>query len=455
MKKRFTFFMVTGIIVIFSHLLSAKQQVGRIVGGEKGYIVERMVNGVLESFKAKENMALYPGDIISETRGTDGARIQMEFLPYAEPKKRGDTSFLIVFNPPQEKESVFTKLKNLLKLVEGGFYETSGASRGLTDKICLPGENATVFLGQEISFQNCRYGEAIVFKDLTGKVIFRKAIGEDGALLTLREIGMVPSGTYTWEIVYGEKVLYRSIIKQLSKEDSDLVKNDLKKIDGEAINTNQRRVKKAAYLQFISDLYHGSVNLYWLSYRLLKEINTEDENTRDLVETLKERCLIYFNSGISGLDFDILNAPGCLVAIEWEKGNEKKYVPPDFTFHENESFWIHFQTNFDCCALILYEDKNGPVPVFPIQSERVKIEAKTDRYSLECQLDGNAGNETFMFILSKKPFNEIKGLYQKVRKEGKELKVEFIGTKAFITTSEKELEGVIWFRFYLRNMGKN
>jgi hypothetical protein len=142
------------------------------------------------------------------------------------------------------------------------------------------------------------------------------------------------------------------------------------------------------------------------------------------------------------------------VTIEWEKNNEKKYVSPNFSFHEGEAVWIHFQTDFDGYAVILYRDKDGPVPIFPAQKEGVKIEAKTDRYSHQCQFDENAGNETFMFILSKKPIREMKDLHLKAQKEGKELNVEFIGTKAFVTTSQKQLENLAWFRLALKNLGK-
>jgi len=458
MKKRFVVLMVIGIIVIFSHMLSARQQVGRIVGGEDGCTVERMENGVSRTLTAKYEMALYPGDIVRKPGGIDSVRL--EFRPYAEKEKQDEYSLLIVSKTPEKKEDVFTTFKKMFGLVKTSFYETSGASRGLTDLVCLPGENATVFPGQRISFQNCRHGEAIVFKDMTGKEIFRKTIGEEGVQLTPREIGMVPSGTYTWEIVEGKNVIYRSIIKQLSKEDGDLVKKDLKKIDDETFDITQRKIKKAAYLQYISDLYPGSVNLYWPGYRFLKEVNTEDEKIRDLVETLKDRCLIHFNRGISELDFHILDSPGCLVAVEWEKGNERKYVSPDFSFHENETVWLHFQTNFDGYAVILYEDRGGSVLIFPVDKSGYQIKQKTDRFSYQLEFDENAGNETIVFILSKNPIPGIEQgkpldeLDRRAKEEGRQLNAGFIGTKAFVTTSEKELEGLTWFRLVLKNQGK-
>jgi hypothetical protein len=467
MKKRFAIFMVIGIIVSFCHMLSAKQQVGRIVGGENGCTVQRMENGTLETLNAKYEMALYPGDIIRKPGGIDS--VQIEFRPYAKKKRRDKNSLLIVSKTPEKREDVFTKFKKMLGLVEAGFYETSGAYRSLLN-ICFPGESSTIVPGQAVVFSNCRNAEAIVFKELGGKEIFRKNIKGNEISLIPEKIGMAPYSTYTWELVNEKEVLYRAVIKVLDRENGDLIKKDLSKIDQETISDDEKKVKKAAYFQFMSDLYPGTVNLYWLSYRLLRDVNQDkNKKIKKAVEHLKYRFLDHLNGAISEVDFAAFNSPACMVAIEWEKDGVKKNVSPNFSFHEDESFWIHFQTNFYGYAVILYQDKDGPTPVFPTQKEGIKVEAKTDRYSHECQLDGNAGNETFMFILSKKSVKEMEqlqrvsdtgqkkllnALNKRAKEKGRQLKVKFIGTKAFVTASQKELEGLTWFRLVLKNMGK-
>ena len=42
----------------------------------------------------------------------------------------------------------------------------------------------------------------------------------------------------------------------------------------------------------------------------------------------------------------------------------------------------------------------------------------------------------------------------RVQKKGKELNLEYIGTKAYVTTSGENLNGIVWFRLELKNMGK-
>ena len=96
--------------------------------------------------------------------------------------------------------------------------------------------------------------------------------------------------------------------------------------------------------------------------------------------------------------------------------------------------------------------------VFPVPGGGRYIQPKIDRYSLECEFDENAGDENFIFILSKTPIKEMEQpqrLMSRARQQGKKLNVEFIGTKAYVTSSQKDLEGITWFKLALKNMGKN
>ncbi len=454
MKKRLTALMVIGFFVICSPLLNGQKEVGRIVGGEKGCIIERKENGALKKLPAKYEMILYPGDKLIKPNDIDS--VQMDFLPYAEAERKNNSSVVIVFKPPVDKTSIFAKIRKFLGLAKVDFFDVTGASRAI-ERVYLPGENATVMTGQRIIFSNPYNGKTIVFKELRGKEIFRKNIGAKEVSLTPGDIGMEPSKIYTWEIGDKAEVLHRSKIKLLSEKDEDLVKKDLKKIDAEKISADEKKVKKAAYLQLMSYLYPREINLFWLSYQLIKDLNIKNEKTEEKAAALERRAIKYLEGGISELDFDILDSPGCLVTIEWEKNNEKKYVSPNFSFHAGEGFTTHFQTNFKGYAVILYEDRGGYLVVFPVNGGGCDIEPKIDRYSLECEFDENAGDENFIFILSKTPIKEIEQpqrLMTRAREQGKKLNVEFIGTKAFVSSSQKNLEGIAWFRLALRNLGK-
>jgi hypothetical protein len=449
-------------IIIFSSFLDGTKPVGRIVGGEMGCTVERKENGILKKLAAARCMELYPGDILFKKDGIDS--VQVDFLPYAKAVAKGQNAMIITFNPPVNKHSIFTKIKEFIGFVKPKFCPIEGVTKGseVALSINLPGENATVIPRQRIIFSNCRHAQVIVFKDNCGKEIFRRTIEKKDISLTPGDIGMVPSGIYTWEMVDGKKVLYNSKIKLLSKKESNRIREALRKIDAEEISTDEKRMKQATYLQFISDLYPEAVNLYWLSYQLLKDVNTQNEKIRELAEHFIYRCLARFKGGvgITELDFDGLYSSGCLVAIEWKKEQEKRYVSPNVSFYEGEDIRIHFQTNFDGYAVVLYEDEGGSQLVFPVQGSGYRVKQKIDWHSYLCEFDENAGKENFIFILSEKPIEEMEqqknlnDLIKRAQKEGIELNVGFIGTKAFVTISQKQLEGLAWFRLALKNLGK-
>jgi hypothetical protein len=488
--------------IIFSLSLAAREAVAWIVGGHEKCTIERTVKGSLKKLNAVHKMKLYPGDKILKPGKINS--VQVDYRPYAQAVKKSDGSLVIVFEPPGRvnKENFLEKIGKFLGLVKVNFYEKYGASRGM-DWIDPPGENATVIPGQKIAFSYRFIGKEILFKTLRGKEISRKKVEKDQLSLTPEEIGLVPSGIYIWEPL-GERGLYaaqtngvgfhsvpgkgaasyRYTMKLLSKKDGDLIGNDLKKIDSERISKDEKELKKAAYLQMMSDLYPTEINLYWLSYRFLLEIGDQNKGIKDLADTLQNRCFNHFNRGISGIDFEILkSSPGCFVTIEWKNDQERRFVNPDFPFHEDDGFRIHFQTNFNGYAVILYEDekKGEHQLVFPFNSNGYAVKPNVNMQTIEYEFYGGPCKEKYIFILSKRPIEEIEklkhllhkqnqetinqsnpeqkklldGLLKRAQKQGKKLKVESIGTKAYVTTSEKDLAGIAWFSLYLKNMGEN
>jgi hypothetical protein len=470
------------LVIIFSVSLEAQEAVAWIVGGHEKCIVERTVKGSLKKLNAEHKMKLYPGDKLLKPGKIDS--VLVDSRPYAKAVRQSDGSLVIIFEPPERmnKENFLEKIGEFLGLVKVNFYEPSGASRGI-DWIDLPGENATVIPGQKIPFSSRGIGKEILFKTIQGKEISRKNIEKNQQSLTPEEIGLVPSDIYIWEIVKESKILYRASMKLLSKNVGNLIGNDLKQIDSEKISEDEKNLKKAAYLQMMSDLYSTEINLYWLSYRFIIEIGDQNKEIKEQAETLLNRCFNHFNRGISENDFEILeSSPGCLVTIEWKKGQERRFVNPGFSFYEDDGFRIHFQTNFKGYAVILYEDeeKGDSHLVFPFENTGYDVKPKEARYTNEYEFYGGPCQEKYMFILSQKPIKEMEqlqrllekqkqetinqsnseqkkllyNLFKRIKKQGKELKVESMGTKAYVKTSEKDLAGMAWFRLYLKNMGK-
>jgi hypothetical protein len=287
MKQMLKLPAVIVLAMIVSISLRAQEAVAWIVEGHENCIIQRMVMGSLKKFNAEHKMKLYPGDKLLKPGKIDS--IRMDFRPYAKAIKKNNDSLVIEFNPPDRtnKENFLKKIGEFLGLVKVNFYESAGGSRGM-DFVDFPEENATVIPGEKITFSRRFIGNEIVFKDLPGKEISREKIEENRLYLTPEEIGLIPSEIYIWEIVKEFKVLHRAAMKFLSQKDGDLIEKDLRQIDSEKISTDEKRLKKAAYLQMMSDLYPTEINLYWLSYQFLIEIGNQDKAVKDLANTLQD-----------------------------------------------------------------------------------------------------------------------------------------------------------------------
>ena len=106
---------------------------------------------------------------------------------------------------------------------------------------------------------------------------------------------MRPGEIYRWEIEVPGVPRGRETyaLKLLESETADLVSADLKELAEEKIGETERKLRIAAYCQFISDTYPQDVDLYWKSYRVLKGLDpagmTAEE--KDLAQVLRDRCL--------------------------------------------------------------------------------------------------------------------------------------------------------------------
>lgn len=104
---------------------------------------------------------------------------------------------------------------------------------------------------------------------------------------------MKSGGLYTWSFS-GTRSNRPLSVRLLANDAAQQITADLEQINKEAISAVERALKKAAYLQFISDAYPNDIDLYWLSSLILEEIGErevpEDED-KALVDELKRNYL--------------------------------------------------------------------------------------------------------------------------------------------------------------------
>lgn len=306
----------------------------------------------------------------------------------------------------------------------------------------------------------------MVLKELDGKEVFRKTFKDKDRDLLPGNAGLEPGNIYIREIKKGGFFQFRSTIRMMGKKDEEIVNKALAKIDREKRCPGEKIIRKAAYLQMLSDLYPEQVDLYWLSFQLLRTADIKDKKLADSHKILLASCFDHLKGGITGVDFALLDRPGCLVTVELTRELETNFVPPDFPFKNYDAFSLHFQVNFDGYLVILHENGDHTDLVYPLDSTGYRVKSRTGYRSCTYRFEGKPAIKTYLFILSDKPLEEMEqygklpgnqqrkllaALSKRAKKQGQKIDLEIMGSNGFAKVPGKPLKGIVWFRVSLEN----
>jgi hypothetical protein len=460
---------IVGIIFIFSfvipYMVKAEKAVAWIVAGYDDCKVTRFEKGEFKECDVIPDMPLYPGDKVEKKDNIKS--VQFSYLPYFEPKIKDDSTAIIINNAPGDKETIFAKIADWLGLVKTKYKELRATSRGELGQESVPLENATLMAGSKITFDDYYIGKTLVFKGLEGKEVFRKTFTGNDLDLLPGNAGLEPGKMYIREIIKEGFLQFRSTIRVLGKKDEEIVNKALAKIDREKMCPEEKIIKKAAYLQYISDLYPAQVDLYWLSYQLLDKADIKDERLENLYKILLGSCFDHLKGGITEVDFALLlDRPGCLVTVELTRELETNFVPPDFPFKNYDEFSLHFQVNFEGYLIVLHENEDQTNLAFPVESIGYKVKPGAEYRSCTYRFVRKPSIKTYLFILSDNPMEEMEkfenlpgnkqrkllaALSKRAKEQGQKLYLEIIGSKSFAKLPGKSFKGIIWFKVSLED----
>ncbi len=286
--------LISAIILLGSGPALADSTCALLLGGFRDDCL--IVAADSKSFKAKPMMSLHAGDKIIQKSGVN--EIIIKCSPFTSVKKLDETVLEIVYKPPTEKKAVLKELVTFLGFEKDNHERRTAGTRAILGEqsdtfFPQPGYWATVIPEEPIRFSWNRKGiKTIVFRDSSGVEVFNKAFGEKTAVeLTPQEIHMRPSETYYWEIeIQGvPRTSETYSLKLLKSEMVELVASDLSKLAEEKMGESAKNLRMAAYCQFMSDTFSQDVDLYWKSYRLLKELDKagltgEEKNLYQILE---------------------------------------------------------------------------------------------------------------------------------------------------------------------------
>ena len=248
---------------------------------ESGITIQR-ANGTPDGSEA----LLYPGDTI--TGKVDDVNVKC--APYAEFQIKNGAG-AIAYNPPSDLGKI---ARNAIEYASSFWNNVEtvsmGASRGSEEDLNLkpqPGFDVTLLTNQSVCFAWDGSAKNFVITNEAGEKVFEKAIG--GA----KKIDVVPSEAnlkagqkYSWSVNGNDQFKFSILDAQTEKE----ILDGLAEIDAEKLSADERALKKAAYVQLVSDIYPDKVDLYWLSAQWLSEISPTDKKLKDDRFVLMKKC---------------------------------------------------------------------------------------------------------------------------------------------------------------------
>jgi len=270
--------LITMIMLCTYSVAMAKPVVGVLLSGYEDSTILR--DG--KSYIGTKKMKLYPDDLIT---APNLEVIKIDWFPNASGQFE-DNKLRVVYEKPRSSGGLFGFLRNFIRHLSAnerprGMQEWS-SNRGADDAdMILPGPDATLIPGELVNFAwgGAQGGQALVVVDSGRQMVFRKTLnGENWIDVVPEEMNLKAGETYTWKIE-GLVMADQCKIRLLSEERLKMIKTDLAAMSGTS------DLEKAAYLQFVSDSYSDEIDLYWLSYKYLKQAaqnNVKDDTFQKL-----------------------------------------------------------------------------------------------------------------------------------------------------------------------------
>ena len=231
---------------------------------------------------------LYPGDQITG----DVDYIQFSFHPYANFFSNGN-AYVITYKPPSGIDKIVDKVLELLNKFQSNVEKVvGGVARGSSEEINLnpqPGFNVTVFSNQPVIFSwDESDNKLFSIKDNKGNKIFEQKIDGVNLIKIIPANVKLKSGEkYIWNL---DQNFYDYQLTVLDKDTEKEILSKLAAIDSENISDNEKILKKATYVQLISDTYPEQFDFYWLSAQWLMNFKSATNQEKDTVNLLLEKC---------------------------------------------------------------------------------------------------------------------------------------------------------------------
>ena len=267
-------------LILFSVCTHAQKPVG-IFNPNANKSISLSRNGKIIQISSHKEY-LYANDILV---GQNLLKLKISWMPYAGWTQRNDSTYAVYFSPPKATTGFLAKIADALSgylgFVKEDVYATSMVERG-NENIELPAGSVSALMCYSIPFSSISFVR-LSLADSIGNKIYectiepRKTVNLDPTI-----VGLKAGAVYTWIMKSKQNTRTGVIRILLEKEQSEILK-DIKEIEQGAKTKEDLIIKKASYLQLISDMYSENIDFYWLSYQVLQAGNfSNDSQANDL-----------------------------------------------------------------------------------------------------------------------------------------------------------------------------
>ena len=162
--------------------------------------------------------------------------------------------------------------------------------RGPANLTLQPGFNVTLLMSEKVHFYCAEENaKTFVIKDDNGKKVFEQSIDDQtkGISIDPRKANLKAGQKYSWSVNGNGKVYNFTILD--SNSEKEILKK-LAEIEKKFSSPDESLLKKANYLQLLSDASEHQIDLYWLSYQWLSKISSNNEEIKNEKLYLLDEC---------------------------------------------------------------------------------------------------------------------------------------------------------------------
>ncbi len=194
---------------------------------------------------------------------------------YAHSKFLNDSEIVASVVSRNDSKNMLSKIGNAiasyLGFIKEDFYSTSATQRNIY-LTKFSDSSLTVVDFLPVIF-TCSNGKTFTVYDFDHRELFTEELkGENSFEFIPQKIDLKSDSIYYWRIMDnfdGREGEIKIIDNKFQKK----IRSAFSAIDKLAKNLSERNIKKALYLQIISEIYYNDLDLYWLSYQIIQNIN--------------------------------------------------------------------------------------------------------------------------------------------------------------------------------------